>query len=155
LCKQDLSNSPLVLGSSIDTPLAFRGNCKECFNHLRRKAGILEKLSDWVRKRNNERGGFTSRNSALYTAMTVAVQGFSYGPAMYSSSEQFHLRTLVEEAAPVCFWTGKQLSLTDYTSSTNQYSVDRVIFDQEGKALRYGDNNQVLVAASLFANWQV
>ncbi|OAQ35820.1 hypothetical protein K457DRAFT_13046 [Linnemannia elongata AG-77] len=37
--------------------------------------------------------------------MTVAVQGFSYGPAMYSFSEQFHIRVKVEEATPACFWT--------------------------------------------------
>lgn len=155
LCKQDRSNSLLQLGRSIDTPLAFRSYCKECFNRHIRKAGILKKLSEWACKRNDERGGFASRDSALYTAMTVVVQGFSYGSATYSSSEKFHVRTMVEKATPVCFWTGKQLSLTDLTSSTNQFTVDKIMFDQEGKALRYGDNNQVLVAASWFANWQV
>ncbi|KAI9240541.1 MAG: hypothetical protein BYD32DRAFT_151682 [Podila humilis] len=152
LCKQDRSNSLLQLGRSIDTPLAFRSYCKECFNRHIRKAGILKKLSEWACKRNDERGGFASRDSALYTAMTVVVQGFSYGSATYSSSEKFHVRTMVEKATPVCFWTGKQLSLTDLTSFTTQFTVDRIMFDQEGKALRYGDNNQVLVAASWFAN---
>ncbi|KAF8923897.1 hypothetical protein BGZ47_004389, partial [Haplosporangium gracile] len=115
-------------------------------------SSILGKLTDWASKRTHECEKFTSRDSALYTAMTVVVQGFSYGPAVYSSSEQFHIRVMVEEATPMCFWTGVPLSLTDGVCPTRIFTTDRIMFDQEGKALSYGDKDQTLVAASFFAN---
>jgi hypothetical protein len=138
----------------MNIPVCFHSFCKPCESIRKRKAGasILGKLSDWASKRTYECEKFTSRDAALYTAMTVAVQGFSYGPAVYSPIEQFHIRVMVEEATPACFWTGVPLSLTDGTCPTKKFTTDRIMFDQEGKALSYGDKDQALVAASFFAN---
>lgn len=154
LCVQDRSNSRLRLGCSLNIPLIFHAFCNNCDKIQQResRASILGKLSDWASKRIHAREKFTSLDSALYTAMTVVVQGFSYGPAVYSSSEQFHIRVMAEEATPACFWTGVPLSLTDGTCPTRKFTTDRIMFDQEGKALRYGDKDQALVAASFFAN---
>ncbi|KAI8595207.1 hypothetical protein EDD21DRAFT_420888 [Dissophora ornata] len=59
---------------------------------------------------------------------------------------------MVEEATPVCFSTGVPLSFTNGTCPTRKFTMDRIVFDQEGKALRYGDKDQALVASSFFTN---
>ncbi|KAF8928078.1 hypothetical protein BGZ58_009891, partial [Dissophora ornata] len=51
---------------------------------------------------------------------------------------------MVEEATPVCFSTGVPLSFTNGTCPTRKFTMDRIVFDQEGKALRYGDKDQAL-----------
>lgn len=134
----------------MNVPLVFDASCNNCDRIQKReaKASILGKLSDWASKRINECEKFTSRDSALNTAITVVIQGFSYGPATYSSSKQFHIRSMVEEATPTCFWTRVPLSFTDGICPTRKFRTDRIMFDQEGKALGYGDKGQVLVAAS-------
>ncbi|KAG0283181.1 hypothetical protein BGZ97_008635, partial [Linnemannia gamsii] len=144
---KDRSNSRLQLGGSLNIPLTFHSSCNNCYKIQMRetRTSILGKLSDWASKRFHKREDFTSMDSALYTAMTVAVQGFSYGPAVYSSSEQFHLRVMVEKATPACFWTGIPLSLTNGTCPTKKFTTDRIMFGQEGKALSYGDKDQALL----------
>ncbi|KAI7816629.1 hypothetical protein BC939DRAFT_481860 [Gamsiella multidivaricata] len=82
------------------------------------------KFSKWISD-HKDQAQFASRDSALGTVMTMAVQGFSSGPAMYASREVFFLRNMAREASPVCFWTGTQLSLTVINCPRRKFSVDR------------------------------
>ncbi|KAF9979805.1 hypothetical protein BGZ65_005991 [Modicella reniformis] len=61
----------------------------------------------------------------------------SSGSGLKDSSTNF------EKATPMCFWTEVPLSLTDGTCPRKKFSVDRIMFDQEGKALSYGDKDQL------------
>ncbi|KAG0227748.1 hypothetical protein BGW41_003692 [Actinomortierella wolfii] len=111
---------------------------------------LLSGLVRQLAPNNEDQAQFNSRESVLNTVMTVAVQGFCAGQAMYNPQEQFHLRVMAREANPTCFWNGVQLSITARCPK-NKFTVERTIFHQ-GKVLRYGAENQILVAASQFAN---
>ncbi|KAF9966543.1 hypothetical protein BGZ70_002002 [Mortierella alpina] len=57
-----------------------------------------------------------------------------------------------QEDPPVCFWTGKMLRVGEEMAATSQFSTGRITFDAAGKALPYGHEDQLLLAASRFAN---
>lgn len=95
---------------------------------------------------------FESRYLARQTAMTIVVQGFASGPAKYQSIESVYLHSFATQCTPRCFWTGLQLSLEIDCEPRTTFLMDRTVF-ANGKALSYGSEDQVLVAASLFSNW--
>ncbi|KAF9924007.1 hypothetical protein BGZ67_009562 [Mortierella alpina] len=132
-------------------PIKFYSYCHKCSKERasQTREEPIHKFNVWIQDHKDE-AQFNSRESALNTVMTVAVQGFCAGQAMYNPQEQFHLRVMAREAKPMCFWSGAQLSITARCPK-NKFTVDRTIFHQN-KALRYGAEDQILVAASQFAN---
>ncbi|KAF9118705.1 hypothetical protein BGW39_000929 [Mortierella sp. 14UC] len=110
----------------------------------------MAKFNVWIRARLRD---FESRDSALHTIMTVAVQGFCFGPAAYNSREGLYLRKMAKEVSPKCFWSGLQLTVTAGSAvcPTKKFTADRIVF-HEGRALGYGAKGQLLVASSEFAN---
>ncbi|KAK5828307.1 hypothetical protein F5H01DRAFT_360223 [Linnemannia elongata] len=151
--EQDRENSRLILGTSINTPLRFFSYCKRCdrVQQAKRRQEPMGKFKRWIESRLGE---FESPNSALDTIMTVAVQGFCFGPAIYNSKEELYLCTMAKEASPKCFWSGLQLTVaaSGVGCPTKKFTADRIVF-HEGCALPYGAKEQFLVASSEFANY--
>lgn len=110
----------------------------------------MYKFAVWIND-HKDQAQFNPKESALNTVMTVAVQGFCAGPAMYNTREQLHLRAMAREVNPTCFWSGAQLSITAKSCPRKKFTVDRTKFNH-GKALKYGAEEQILVAASQFAD---
>ncbi|KAF9090916.1 hypothetical protein BGX27_002116, partial [Mortierella sp. AM989] len=152
LVKLDRTNSSLRAGSSTAVPLRFQEFCHACNRDRAMEAstGPMYNMSLWVKSpRRIEQ--FGSREIALSTVMTVAIQGFAFGSAMYQPSEEVFLRSRVEQSNPQCFWTGVDLSLGRPEDPRKKFSVDRTAF-LDGKALPYSAEDQVLVASSDFCN---
>lgn len=151
-CRQDRENSRLILGKSINTPLRFFSYCKLCdrVQQAKRRQEPMGKFKRWIGSRLGE---FDSPNSALDTIMTVAVQGFCFGPAIYNSKEELYLCSMAKEASPKCFWSGLQLTVaaSGVGGPTKKFTADRIVF-HDGCALPYGAKEQFLVASSEFAN---
>ncbi|KAG0008438.1 hypothetical protein BGZ80_003448, partial [Entomortierella chlamydospora] len=146
------ANGKLVRGSSAAWPLNFYQYCNTCkaSRHSVYRSDPLSKMGRLIHS-CKRLGEFESRDIALHTMMTVAVQGFSFGPARYEPSEVIYLRSMAARSDMHCFWTGLPLSLDPKSGPAIRFSLDRTIF-VKGKALDYGSEDQVLVAASLFSN---
>ncbi|KAF9089653.1 hypothetical protein BGX27_002430 [Mortierella sp. AM989] len=152
-CRQGRGNSRIILGNSISTPLRFFSYCKSCDREQqnRRRQGPMGKFKRWIGSRL---GDFESPDAALDAIMTVALQGFCFGSAVYTSKEKMYLCTMAKEASPKCFWSGFQLTVaaSGVHCPTTKFTADRIVF-HEGCALPYGAKEQFLVASSEFANY--
>ncbi|KAF9086696.1 hypothetical protein BGX27_003118 [Mortierella sp. AM989] len=58
---------------------------------------------------------------------------------------------MVRHESPRCFWTGSELSTKTGSDARVRFSLDRGVFSN-GRALSYGSEDQIIVAASLFCN---
>ena len=144
------ANERLVKGTSAVNPIKFWEYCSSCWTTCGYgdRSYPLRKIAAWSSLRLES---FESRDVALDTMITVVVQGFASGPAKYQPSELIYLRTFATQSDPRCFWTGLHLSLDSDAEPRTKFSLDRTMF-ANGKALNYGSEHQIVVAASLFSN---
>lgn len=154
-CKQDRGNSRLVLGWSLGSPLKYFSYCNNCDRELQaeRRRQLRRKYSVWISSCGRLEN-FESRDVALHTIMTVAVQGFCYGPARYNARDALYLCNMADKASPSSFWSGLRLTVTatGTVCPTRKFTADRIVF-RDGKSLSYGAEEQILVASSEFENW--
>ncbi|KAF9275309.1 hypothetical protein BGZ68_010882 [Mortierella alpina] len=150
--EQDRSNTYLILGTSVTAPLIFRSVCMTC--STKRTVMARNVPMEWMKlwsKDHHQGQDFNSQEDALATVLTVAKQGFAVGTALYGPSEHVFLKAGLEEWTPKCFWTGVSLSFGPENHPVKKFTVDRTMF-KNGKALPYGNEQQVLVSASEFTN---
>ncbi|KAF9342967.1 hypothetical protein BGX26_006490, partial [Mortierella sp. AD094] len=147
-CSKELDqhNSKLVKGRSVGIPVRYDTYCITCrrkFQANARSDNMMLFFESWSHSHWKE--NFETREIALDTIITVAVQGYTCGPAKYLPFERLHIWGMVRHESPRCFWTGSKLSTKTGSDARVRFSVDRVVFS-DGRALSYGSEDQIIVA---------